>query len=136
MSDTLDRLREMVSRDKRAIYDVGDWWNVADAAIEEMKQQARARALLEQEIERLQADRQMTVDGFKTIVATQADEIERLRELISATAAGMASPMFDLWTAVREPEKSSMSIDHALGHLAQSLAPLRQEALDHDPLDR
>ena len=56
MSDTLDRLREMVSRDKRAIYDVGDWWNVADAAIEEMKQQARARALLEQEIERLRVD--------------------------------------------------------------------------------
>jgi hypothetical protein len=56
-------------------------------------------------------------------------EIERLRELIRKIKTDVDGSMRDLWTAVREPDKSSMSVDHALNHLAQSLAPLRREAL-------
>lgn len=58
-----------------------------------------------------------------------ADEIERLRVLIRETQTAVDGSMRDLWIAVREPEKSGLSVDHALGHLAQSLTPLRREAL-------
>ncbi len=87
----------------------------------------------EAEIERLRDQVQIRaghVLDLEQTVKQREEEIERLRALISYTNASVGRSMRDLWTAVREPDKSGMSVDHALGHLAQSLAPLRAEAVE------
>jgi seryl-tRNA synthetase len=136
MSDTLDRLLEMVSREKRATYDVGDWWNMADAAIEEMEQQARARALLEQEIEELRRQRDAYANEITGALLPANERLRAEIERLRSAGVGYSQQTVDAITQEREKLRAALKeIRHKPGAdnaTAYEMRLIASEALGHE----
>jgi hypothetical protein len=116
----------MVSREKRATYDVGDWWNVADAAIEE--------------IERLRSEGQKDYDGMREFQAkyiNASHEIENLRTQRDAYATeitGALLPANERLRAEIERLRGLLRewLDSPCQPIAVDILRRTQEALGHE----